>query len=445
MHRLILLPLFTLAVFVSFAQEFSLFEAQQYALANTEKIKRAELELDKAKKQVVETRAIGLPQISSSFNFQNFLNIPVQVIEGFPGTPPGELTAFRFGTDYNASAGVTVNQLIFDGSYIVGLQVSKFYTEFVSGNIEKNQQEILFDVTQAYELALIARENKVFMDELVDATEQLLEQQNILFETGLIAEEDVDQINFSLLQAKTNQSAAKFSYENAIALVKMTMAYPMDEEIKLTDNLNDLVEDLFNLQSTTGSIQENIDLDLLKKRKALSEYELKNTRYANLPSLSTFFNHQYNYFSNDFDIFDTSKEWFDQTVVGLQVSIPIFSSGQRWAKTQQAKIEVEQREYEIKELERGLQLQEVQYRNDFQSAREKLLLQEKNVELAQRIYDNSLVKSEIGKESSIIVTQKYNQLVSAQTQYTNAMVEVFQAKLKLDMLYSKLSPKQAKN
>lgn len=439
MRRTITYLIALCSAFQVFAQDFSLFEAQSYAVQHAEKIKRAELDLEIAKKQVVETRAIGLPQINSSFNFQNFLNIPVQVVDGsFIGLPEGELVSFRAGTDYNANAGITVNQLLFDGSYIVGLQVSKFYTEFVSDNIQKTKQDILFDVTRAYELALIAQENKSFMDSLVDATGSLLEQQKVLFEAGMVADEDVDQTNYSLLQAKTNQSAANYSYKNALALLKMTMAYPIDEDIILTDPLEKLVNELFEPKSTEGSVQNNIELDLLKKRKRLSEYELKNMRYANLPQLSSVFNHQYNYFSNEFDIFDTGNEWFNQTVIGLQLNIPIFSSGQRWAKTQQAKIEVKQREYEIQELERGLQLQELQFKNDFQSAKEQMSLQKENVDLAKRIYENSRIKSEIGKESSVIVTQKYNQLVSAQTQYINSMIDVFMAKLDLDVLYSKV-------
>lgn len=436
--------LFTISFFMLstlFAQQFSLFEAQTYAIENIEKLKRKELDLEIAKKRVIETRAIGLPQVSSKFDFNNFLNIPVQVVDGAFIGQPGQLVSFRAGTDYNASAGVTVSQLLFDGSYIIGLQVSNFYTEFVEGSIHKTKEEVLFDVTRAYELCLVSEANMHFLDSLVEGTSRLLNQQNELYELGLIEKESLDQVEYALIQAQTNQSAANYSYQNAIALLKMNMAYPMEEAIELTSELENIVEEAINLPLDAGSINDNIDLDLLKKRKVLSEYDLKNTKMANLPRLSAFFNHQYNYFSNEFDLFDTSNEWFSQTLVGISLAIPIVSSGQRWSKTQQAKLAVEQDEYAISELERALQMQEIQYKNDFDKALQQMKLQEKNVALAKRIYENALVKAEIGKENSLVVTQKYNQLVAAQTQYVGAMLDVFNARLNIDKLYSRLKLK----
>lgn len=432
--------LFLLVVTVPvFGQSFSLFEAQEYALANAEKIKRTELDYEIAKSQVVETRAQGLPQVSSQIDFNNFLNVPVMVVDGSFAGQPGELVSFRAGTDYGANIGATVSQLLFDGSYLVGLQVSKFYTEFVDRSIAKSKEEVLFDVTRAYELCLVSRENYLFMDSLVKGTERLVNQQKELLDLGLIAKEDMDQVDFALIQAKTNQSAADYSYRNALHLLKLNMAYPMDEILELTTSLNEIMDEVTSAPLDVGSIYDNIELDLLKKRKVLSEYELKNTRMANLPRLNAFFNHQYNYFSNDEIVFTDDTKWFDQTVVGLSLSVPIVSSGRRWSKTQQAKLALKQDEYTISEFERALKLQEVQYKNAFDQALQQLNLQEKNVKLAQRIYENALVKAEIGKENNLSVTQKYNQLTITQTQYVNAMVDVFTARLNIDKLYNRLN------
>ncbi|MEX2483855.1 MAG: TolC family protein [Brumimicrobium sp.] len=439
MNKLVgLLVLSALSFSVS-AQEFSLFEAQTHALENAEDIKVSELDYESAEKQVVETRSIGLPQINSEMSFQNFLNIPVQVVDGEFIGQPGTLVSFRAGTDYSTSAGVTVNQLIFDGSYIVGLKVSNFYKEFVSTNIKRSQQEVLFDVTRAYEMTLISKRNKEFIDTLVELTEDLKDKQTQLFEVGLIPQEEIDQTNYSLLTAKTNQTAARLSYQNAQTLLKMTMAYPIDSEIELTDDLDKLLEE--QLTDLSGQIEDNLTLELLQKQKVLSEYDLKNIKMKSLPRLSSFFNHQYNAYRNDFTFFDSNEEWFEQTAWGLNLTIPIFASGDRWAKTQKAKIAVKQDEYEIQKLERSLQAQEVQLTNNLTSARQNLELQGENIKLARKIYDNSLLKAEIGKENSILVTQKYNQLISAQSQYVNAMMDVFNAKLELDQLYNKINRK----
>jgi len=419
-----------------YAQEFSLFEAQEYALENAEQIGMSRLDLESAEKQVVETRAMGLPQISSEMNFQNFLNIPVQVVDGAFIGQPGTLVSFRAGTDFNANAGITLNQLIFDGSYIVGLQVSRFYTEFVASSIEKSKQDVLADVTEAYEMVLISTKNKEFVDTLVTVTEDLLDKQNDLFELGLITQEQLDQTEYSLLTVKANEIAAQVAFENARTMLKMTMAYPLGQDITLTEDLDQLLLD--QMSDLSGSIENNLQLDLLRKQKQLSEYDLKNKKMSNLPSLGGFFNHQYNSFRNEFNFFDSDQEWFSQTVWGLRLSIPIFSSGERWAKMQKAKIAIKQDELSIQQLERGLQAQEIQLKNNLKQARTNLDLKKQNVELARKIYNNSLTKAEIGKENSIMVTQKYNQLVGAQTEYVSAMLNVFNTKIQLDELYNKL-------
>ncbi len=437
------LSMLLVALFCSsaFAQKFTLFEAQNYALENAEQLKNALIDVEIAQKKIVETRAIGLPQINAEGNFNHFINLPVQVVDGAFIGQPGTLVSFRAGTDYSVSGGVAVNQLIFDGSYLVGLQVSKFYKEFVATNVELTQEQVLLNVTKAYELALVCRENLRFMDSLVSSTEDLLNKQRELLALDLILQEDVDQINYAFITAQTNQVNAKYQYENALSFLKMTMAYPMGEPIELLDNLESVLSQALGELSSENSVDGNIQLDLLNKRLELSRYELKNTKFANLPSLGAFFQHKYDAYRNEFNFFDNNADWFEQTFVGVRLSVPIFSSGARWSRTQQAQLEIEKREFEINEYKRALQMQETQFINDLKSAKDKLKLQQENVRLATSIYKNSITRSEIGKENSLMVTQKYTQAISAQAQYVGAMVDVFNARLNIDKLYNNIIQK----
>ena len=437
------LALLLVALFSSsaFAQKFTLFEAQNYAIENAEQMKNAAIDIEIAQMKIVETRAIGLPQINAEGNFNHFINLPVQVVDGAFIGQPGTLVSFRAGTDYSVSGGVAVNQLIFDGSYLVGLQVSKFYKEFVATNVELTQEQVLLNVTKAYELALVSRENLRFMDSLVSSTEDLLNKQRELLALDLILQEDVDQINYAFITAQTNQVNAKYQYENALSFLKMTMAYPMGEPIELLDNLESVLSQALAEVSSENSVDGNIQLDLLNKRLELSRYELKNTKFANLPSLGAFFQHKYDAYRNEFNFFDNNADWFEQTFVGVRLSVPIFSSGARWSRTQQAQLEIEKREFEINEYKRALQMQETQFTNDLKSAKDKLKLQQENVRLATSIYKNSITRSEIGKENSLMVTQKYTQAISAQAQYVGAMVDVFNARLNIDKLYNNIIQK----
>ena len=419
-------------------KSFSLFEAQEYAIENAESVRNAQLDIEASIEKVKETRAIGLPQVNVEGSFQNFLSLPVQVVDGAFIGQPGTTVSFRAGTEYNVSGGVSANQLIFDGSYIVGLQVSKLYKDFSVANAEVSKEEVLYNVTNAYQMALIAEENLVFVDSLVDATQKLYDQQKNYFEIGMMQKEDLDQLEFSLLNAKTSHENAKNQYKIAKDLLKMTMAYPIKDGIELTDNLDVLVGESFELNAQDGDVLNNLSLQMLERQKSLNEYNVKNMKAANLPSLGAFFQQQYNAYRNEMNFFDSDKPYFGQTVWGVKLTIPIFSSGSRSAKTKQAMIEVQKVENQIQQYKRTLQFQEQQLSNEFDNAKRMLTLQEKNVQLAKSIYENALAKKEIGEGNSIVVSQKYSQLITAQTQYVSAMINVFNARLELDKLYNKI-------
>lgn len=417
---------------------FSLYEAQSYALEHAEAVKNAQLDIEAANQKVVETRAIGLPQINMEGSFQNFLHLPVQVVDGSFIGQPGTTVSFRAGTEYNASAGVSVNQLVFDGSYIVGLQVSRLYKDFSIAAAEVSEEEVVYNVTNAYQMALIAERNKEFVDSLVVATQTLFDQQRNYYELGMMQKEDLDQLEFSLLNAKTSLENAKNQYRTSLDLLKMTMAYPLNLDLELTDDLSVLVDQTFSLNAEFGNIEDNLNLQMLERQKTLNEYNVKNMKAANLPSLGAFFNQQYNAYTNEFDLFASDQPYYGQTVWGLKLTIPLFSSGSRSAKTKQALLEVKKSENDVKELKRTLEFQEMKLRNDFYNARRMMLLQEKNVQLAKSIYDNALAKKEIGEGNSIVVSQKYSQLINAQTQYVSALVNVLNARLEIDKLYHKI-------
>lgn len=416
-------------------KSYTLLEAKEVALSNNERLKNANLDDRLAELKVIETRAIGLPQVNMTGNFSNFLNLPVQVVSANfinPNAPAGETIAFRAGTDYSATGTLQVNQLLFNGSYLVGLQVSNFYKEFSKTITEQTKEEVLFEVTQAYQTVAVAKRNVLFVDSLVQITSKLVEKQRNYLELGLMNQEDMDQMEYSLTNAKSTLNAAKIQLENALALLKMAMGLKQSETIDITETVESLLEQSKGLQ--TGVVTNNINYVLLSKQITLNEYNLKNKKAANLPSVSTFFQQTYNAYRNEFNFFSNEK-WYPQTLWGIQLQIPIWSSGSRWSQVQQASIEIEKARNSLSELNKGLEMQSVQLKNNLDNAFNTLELQTSNIALAKKIYENALIKEEIGKGNSIVVTQKYNQLIMAQAQYVGAMLDVFNTKLNLDKLY----------
>jgi len=439
MNKLVyLLLLISSSTIGQVGNSFSLLEAQDYALNNHLSIKNSNLNVVNAQEVKKEYLAIGLPQVGINGTFNHFINLPVQVLDAKffnPAAPDGETISFRAGTKYNSSANLQVNQLIFNGSYFVGVEASKLLIKLQETLLSKSKEDAVFDVVQAYHLAAVAKENLRFVDSMVLITEKLVEKQKNYLELGMITQEDIDQLNYSLLTAKNAQASSNIQYNNSLTLLKMAMFYPLDQPIDLKESAMDLLAKA-SLKNV-GNIASNTNLILLQQQIDVDALNLKNKKAAYLPTLGGYFQQSYNAFRNDFDFF-SDKPWFSQTVWGLQLSIPVFSSGQRRAQVQQAKITVMKDENNFKITENALKMQEIQAINNLLGAQQKMELQTENIRLAGKIYENALLKQQIGKENSINVTQKYNQLMIAQSQYVGSLVDVFQSKLALDKLYNQI-------
>jgi outer membrane protein len=416
---------------------FTLEAAKSYAYENNLRVTNSDLAVKNAIQQRNETRAIGLPQLEMNGSFNHFINLPVQVVDAKffnPFAPDGETIAFRAGTKFNSSGTFQASQIVFNGSYIVGLQMSKFYIGLQEDVSRQTQEDVIFNVIQAYQYCAIAKENLRFIDSMVLITEELVKKQQNYFDLGLIIQEELDQLKFALQSTINGKMNAQLQYENSLTLLKMTMNYPMDQAIDISERPQQLI----NLQhSAKPSIYNNMNFILQQKQVTFSTYNLKNNQYAYLPSLNAFFQQTYNAFRNEFNFFADEK-WYPQTIWGLQLSVPIFSSGYRQARVNQAKIRLMQEENNLKILEESLKMQEIQNKNNLLNAQNRLQLQQENVRLARSIYINSITREEIGKESSINVTQKYNQLLIAQSEMTGAMLDVLQAQLQLEKLYNHL-------
>jgi outer membrane protein len=417
---------------------FTLEKAQLYALEHREKVKNAHLDLLSAQKKVWETTAMGLPQINAEANFQEYLNIPTSVVDASfvnPNASAGEVVSFRMGQRYNAVGGINASQLLFDGSYIVGLQVSKFYTQFVESAIEKTEQEIAYQVAQAYYNVLVAKENILLLDSLEQSSFVMVNDMRHLFDLGMIEKDEVDQLELNQLRLKSMLTTAKRQQEVAINFLKLQMGYPLQQAIQIEGELLNYLKQIeFEYAELKGSVKDNINLLLLGQQKQLNEYDLKNQKFQHFPQLAAFFQHQYMAFRPEFDLFQ-DKPWYPSTAWGVSLKIPILSSGMRSMKVQQAKIEIEKTENSIKELERTLEFQEFQTKASFENALALVKIEKRNIELAKNIYQNTAIKKEIGSLTSMQVTQTYAQVLTAQTDYVNAVIQVLQAKNELDNLY----------
>lgn len=427
---------------VSYAQEsfsFSLQEAQDYAIKHNYQNQNAIKDIEIAKKKVWETTAIGLPQVNAEGQIQRFIDIPTQVAPANafnPLAPEGELATFQFGLNYNNSVGISASQLIFDGSYIVGLQAAKTYKELSINSQAKTEIELKDAVAQAYYTVLATEKNVVVLKNSLEATQKMLTETKALYREGLTEEQNVDQLELNVNALQTNFEIAEDQRDFAKKLLNIQLGLPIETQVTLTEQLDNLVTTNQNsLADKKFSAENHIDYELTVTNMKLSQLNLRKEKYSFLPTLSAFFSHQQQNFGNELDVFSGDARWFPATIVGLNLKLPILTSGARLSKVSQAKIEFEKMENTAKEVEQNLKYQAELAASNFDTAKETFDNQKDNLALAQKIYDKTVKKYDAGIASSLELTQAQNQLLSAEGNYIKAVLDLLNARSALEKSY----------
>lgn len=414
-------------------ESFTLEKAQNYALANNKEIFNAKLDQKIMEAKIWETTAQGLPQVNAEGTFQNFIDIPTQVLPANafnPMAPAGELVGVQFGTNYNVTGGVTVSQLLFSGNYFVGLQAVKASSQIYNQLTEKKEIDIKFNVSDAFYTVLILKENKKTLESTLVKMKELLDLTNTLVKEEVMIRTNAYQLELSVLQIENGINTLANQEALALSFLKFQMGYPQEQEISVEGTLSEVA---FS-ESGAISVESNIDYQILNTQLQLNNLSLKNTKANYLPTLAAFFNYQRQALRNDFDFFEGDKEWYPTTLWGLSLKIPIFSSGQRMAQVKQASIEVEKTENSINQFSEGFRMQVYQATMNYKIAQDKLNLQVKSQDFAQKVLDDTQILYKEGTVTSIELTQAQNQLITEQTNYTNALFELIKAKLQLEKL-----------
>lgn len=418
-------------------KKFSLKEAQDYAVMNSFNAKLSQIDIEAANKSVQEAVSIGLPQVTADVTYQDFLELPTSLIPAeFFGGAPGEFAAVKFGTKYNLTAGATVNQLLFDGSYIIGVQGARKYKEKMKQLGEKTEQEVRTDVEQAYLTVLIAMENKKFLDENLSNIDSTLFETEQLYQNGFLEESAVDQLKLLAATMKNNISKADRMIETTKKALKFQMGMSMEDKLEVTDQLETLYGDVNvdALSSTNFDVTKNIEYQLAETELTLTGYLVKLEKAKYLPSLGAFLNYQQQAQRNQWTFFDNDKDWFPTTVWGVKLSIPIWDSFKTSAKVRQAQLNYMKVEEAKKQTEKGLNLKYQTAKSDFENAYTELQTAKEGLDLAQKIHNKTLVKYNEGISSHLDIMQTENQLLQNQVAYISSLFELMKAKSELNKI-----------
>jgi outer membrane protein len=416
-------------------QSFSLKEARQHALAHNYQAKNAAYDVAIAERKIKETIAIGLPQISGKASYNNYIKQPVQLIPAeFFGGAPGEFSEIVFGTKQNATGELSASQLLFDGSYIVGLQATKAFLELSKNQQRLSNLEVQEAVTNAYHMVLVAEKNVSILESSLEKIKRIWRETQAMFENGFVEESDVDQMAINYKNIENSYNNAKVQAEVARKMLNFQLGLGLESEIILTDKIDDLAQ----IQSDQGffkatfDVGQNANYQLANTNLQLQTLQMKNKKATFLPQLAAFATHQENSFSNDFNFLSSDAKWFPTTLVGVNLKVPIFSSGMRRQQVQQAKIEVLKAEQNLLQATQGAALEMLNARAEYNNALAVYQNETQSIKLAERIKDKTTIKYQEGISSSFELTQAENQYLNTQGQYIQATFSLLSAKNKLD-------------
>ena len=431
--------LLALVPYLGFSQQsptsFSLQEAIDFALQNNRKSINAKRDIEAAKAQKWETTASGLPQLSATVDYQNFLKQQVQLLPSeFFGGNSGEFAEVVFGTKQNIYATATLNQKVFDGSYIVALQSAKVFLEISNNAKIKTDLEVRKAVINAYGNVLLTEESIQILKRNLEVLEKNLNETTKIFENGLGEEESVEQLQITLVGVESNLNNVNRMKALAYQMFNITLGVDINRPTLLTDNLERLTEKNISLGllEAEADIENTIDYQIAENDKLTKELMLKLEKSKALPTLNAFINGGYSAFSDSFSFTQKDQDWFGSSLFGVSLNIPIFSSGMRSAITQRAQINLEKAKTDLTEKEQTIRLQIASAKSEYRFTIEDYDNKKQSLRLAERIEAKNQTKFFEGISSSFDLRQAQMQLYSAQQEFLQAMLDVINAKAELE-------------
>ena len=428
----LLLPLLTMA---QEQRNFSLEEAIIYAQENSYAVLNADDEIAKAQKKVWETTTMGLPQINATIDYQNYIQKPVQLVPAeFFGGQAGEFAEISFGTKQNVNASATLSQLIFDGSYIVGLQSSRVYLKISEIAKQKTTLAIKEGVINAYAGVLMAREGINILEKNIENISQNLDQTREIVKNGFGEEQDVEQLALTLNsivdQLKTMQKQEQYTMN----MLKYVMGIPIGENIELTETLESLATSYSSELILDQAFTPENHIDYLISENTINANELliKLEKSKALPSLGAFINYGINANSETFSFLKSDQKWYDLSLFGVSMSVPIFSSLKRVSRVQQAKIDLDISKRNQVETSEKLNLAYETAKLNYQSALDTYQNAKEALRLAESIEHKESIKFYEGISGSFEWSNAQNQLYDKQQKYLQSIFNLINNKAALE-------------
>lgn len=414
-------------------KEFSIKQAVEFALNNNANVVNTVIDAEIAKAKRNEIRGMGYPQVSGNFDLKDFFDIPTSLIPAqFFGGTPGEYAPIKFGTKYNATAGLTASQLIFNSDFFIGLKASKTYLSLAEKNIQRSKIETTVAITKAYYSVLVSLERIKLLDINLERVKKLLDDTRVMNANGFVEQIDLDRIQVTYNNLATEKEKIARLVLLTEALLKFQMGMEQSGEIALTDKLTGDPSSEISPDLPKISYSSRIEYSLLEGQKLMNELDLKRNKLSYLPGIFAYGSYSKQAQRNELDIFKKNVPWYPIGIIGASVNLPIFDGFQKQQRIQQAKLNVMKTDNTLKMVGNSIDLEIRSAKTNFDNAIASLTVQKKNMELAQGVTKITRIKYEQGVGSNIEVINAEASFKEAENNYFSALYDFYIAKTDLE-------------
>lgn len=423
---------------------FTLQEAVDYALRNNVNAKNANIDEKIAQAKVREITTIGFPKVNASYGINNNYIIQKVIIpDGAAfGGPPGQPLALEFQPQFGGNAVVSVNQLLFDGSYIVGLQAARVYRELAAKSNDMTKVQVAENVKKAYYGVLVNQERMGLLDATLNRLDSNLREMKASYASGFVEKIDLDRLQVQRNNLATEKEKVTRFQEITLSLLKFQMGYDMNQPIELRDQLRDVRFEENLLENSVLNPLDRPEMKLLQTQKAATKLEIRNIRAGYLPSIGLQLQRGALAGANDFDrVLDPNGSWFAYGSIGLGVNWSLFDSFTKRYRVQQKQLELQKVENNIYDFGKAINLQTNQAQVTLRSSYETMKNQEMTLQLSQEVLEVARKKYAAGVGSNLEVINAESEYRQAQANYYNAVYDLLVAKVDLQKAKGQLLTK----
>jgi outer membrane protein len=414
----------------------SLKEAEIYAIQHNKMVISSKLDVKLSNLALWEIISNGLPQISATGSFNDNLKLMTTLLPGDFFGKPGTKVPVTFGSQFNTSASGQATLLLFNAPFWVGVETTKLAQKITTDNLEKSEQDTKESVCTAYFLILVSEKSLQILDGNLANLNETLKSTKSMFSAGMAEQTDVDQMVSNVTMVENSRSSLQRTIELNYNLLRFQLGVSGDTKIHLSDNLESLTRDI-NIEALLSQEfdhTKNVNYRLTEGQEMMSSLSLKSQKASVLPSLAGF----YTYGVNGMGDKISNQQWFKNSMVGMQLSVPIFASGQKYTSIKRALISLEKAKVTKDMVTDQLKLQEKQLRYNLVNANVQYHSQKDNVDVSKRVYKSMENKFRQGMASSLELTQANSLYLQAENNYVSSLMNLLQTKLALDKLLNNL-------